>query len=446
MARKNRTDKNVMESLAGIADSVIQQTGFFYKDANETLYQTGIIRTNCVDCLDRTNTAQFSMGRSALAHQLHKMGFLRTPPRLEFDSDCVTMLETLFEIHGDTLALQYGGSQLVHRIKTYRKTAAWTSQGSDIVQTLSRYYSNTFSDQEKQQSMNLFLGHFVPSETHEDNENLWDVTNDYYLHNPIEAASAITKPLTVWYSNIIQKNLPFSTSEANKIVKELIQIHSQELEMVDLYSNYHFTYQLTSLEENIAYQISHFARNFMPTFRTNFSPFEPGKRATPNEKSPSMTGQCSTTSTTSSNSSSDEFDSTSDDDDTTFSSTLKLSMTDQGHSEKLFKLENILSSCLETYGFELQNPDKDALSKYKEYVRFQKKSQPSHDKHDRKSKPLELKPMSVYSDSYQSVTEPKVSDATIKKYENYCNLIINRNYDPNHSNLDAIRKYINFNQ
>lgn len=55
------------------------------------------------------------------------------------------MLENLYEDHGDTLALQYGGSQLVHRIKTYRKTAPWTSQGNDIMQTLSRYYRNTFS-------------------------------------------------------------------------------------------------------------------------------------------------------------------------------------------------------------------------------------------------------------------------------------------------------------
>lgn len=58
--------------------------------------------------------------------------------------------------------VQYGGSQLVHRIKTYRKTAAWTSQGNDIMQTLSRYYSNTFSDTEKQHSINLFLGYYIP--------------------------------------------------------------------------------------------------------------------------------------------------------------------------------------------------------------------------------------------------------------------------------------------
>ncbi len=52
------------------------------------------------------------------------------------------MLEELYEDQGDTLALQYGGSQLVHRIKGYRKIAPWTSSSRDIMQTLSRYYSN----------------------------------------------------------------------------------------------------------------------------------------------------------------------------------------------------------------------------------------------------------------------------------------------------------------
>lgn len=140
----------------------------------ETSFQTGIVRVNCVDCLDRTNTAQFAIGKCALAHQLHQLGFIQ-PPKLEFDSDCVTMLEKLYEDHGDTLALQYGGSQLVHRIKTYRKTAAWASQGNDIMQTLSRYYSNTFSDTEKQHSINLFLGLYIPSR--DDKKRMWIMIN-----------------------------------------------------------------------------------------------------------------------------------------------------------------------------------------------------------------------------------------------------------------------------
>jgi phosphatidylinositol 3,5-bisphosphate 5-phosphatase len=441
MARKNRTDKNVMESLAVIAESAIQQTGFFFMDSNETNFQTGIIRTNCVDCLDRTNTAQFALGRCALAYQLHKMGFLKSPPKLEFDSDCVTMLESLYEIHGDTLALQYGGSQLVHRIKTYRKTAAWTSTGSDFMQNLSRYYSNTFSDQEKQQSINLFLGHFVPYEQRDDSENLWDITNDYQLHNPLESSGSLEKNITMWFSDIIRKNLPNSTSIANKIVKELIRIHTLELEMVDLYSNYHLTYQLTSLEENIAYQISQFARNFMPTFRTNFSPFEPGKRNASTTMSPS-----SIASTNGSNSSSDESDSSSDEDDTTLSLSMKSSMIEQRQPTKASKVEDSLpATCQELYGFELHAPDKDAMSKYKSYVNIQKRSQP-HEKTDKKPKAFVLESLATYNDSFEKVTEPKVKDETIQKYQNYCNLIINKNYEEKNTSLALIEKYVNFTQ
>ena len=32
--------------------------------------QAGVVRTNCVDCLDRTNVAQFAMGLAGLGRQL----------------------------------------------------------------------------------------------------------------------------------------------------------------------------------------------------------------------------------------------------------------------------------------------------------------------------------------------------------------------------------------
>jgi hypothetical protein len=436
MARKNRSDKNVMEELDGKGKNAIAQTGVFYTDNNETTYQTGVIRTNCVDCLDRTNTAQFAMGRSALAYQLSKFGFLKPDSRLEFDSDCVTMLESLYEIQGDTLALQYGGSQLVHRIKTYRKTGAWMSQGSDIMQNLSRYYSNTFSDQEKQQSINLFLGLYVPYEN-TDGEHLWDMTNDYNLHNSIGSDDATKeKQLTMWYSDIIRKNLPYSTSIANKIVKELIRIHSLDLEMIDLHSNYHLTYKLTSLEENIAYQISQISqRTFTPTYRTNFSPFEPAKRTAQPAKAPTSIEM---------NSSSDDEDSSDEDDDDTHSS-LKLSITDQRQTEKKSYFSDTLpSDCKTIYGFELTHPDKESMTKYKGYVHFQKRSQPPAEKSEKKHKPIVLESSVVYRDSSVQVTEPKVSESDRKKYENYCKLIINPDYDENSSSSDIIEKYVNF--
>ncbi|KAH0622211.1 hypothetical protein JD844_024319 [Phrynosoma platyrhinos] len=157
---------NVLDRLNVIAENVVKKTGFFVNRPDSYCnvlrpdekwnelggfvvptgrLQTGVLRTNCVDCLDRTNTAQFMVGKCALAYQLYSLGLI-DKPNLLFDTDAVRLFEELYEDHGDTLSLQYGGSQLVHRVKTYRKIAPWTQHSKDIMQTLSRYYSNAFSD------------------------------------------------------------------------------------------------------------------------------------------------------------------------------------------------------------------------------------------------------------------------------------------------------------
>ena len=63
--------------------------------------------------------------------QLSALGVLAVP-RLEIETDCVRMLEEMYEDHGDTLALQYGGSALIHRIKTYRQDIKSNSIDSNL--------------------------------------------------------------------------------------------------------------------------------------------------------------------------------------------------------------------------------------------------------------------------------------------------------------------------
>lgn len=70
-----------------------------YRDT--MLVQNGVCRTNCVDCLDRTNAAQFVFGKRALGHQLYALGVVETP-QLEFDSDAVNMLTEMYHDHGDS--------------------------------------------------------------------------------------------------------------------------------------------------------------------------------------------------------------------------------------------------------------------------------------------------------------------------------------------------------
>lgn len=410
MAKRNR-DGKVMKSLADIAERAIQQTGMFLKGEEQTLFQTGIVRVNCVDCLDRTNTAQFSIGKCVLGHQLHKLGFINTP-KLEFDSDCITMLESLYEDHGDTLALQYGGSQLVHRIKTYRKTAPWTSQGNDIMQTLSRYYSNTFSDTEKQHSINLFLGYYVPIDfSAKDLQTITDIPTDHYYLTRAFDPKFNELPLTQFVSDKISRHLPHSCSNSNKIVKELVSIESPDIDMVDVYSNYHQPHKITTFEETIAYQISQISRHFVSTFKTNFSPFEPGRlREDRITNNPSLTGQSSTGSTHSSTTDDDSGSTQSENDSDQENSYSKAT---PNASTSQLRIQLPLSSIYESYGIELQSPSKENMKKYKDYIALWEYSS-----NLRSTTRIDLSS----KEEYKMYPEIKVSLESRKIYEKYCNL------------------------
>ncbi|KAJ3090387.1 phosphatidylinositol-3,5-bisphosphate 5-phosphatase, partial [Physocladia obscura] len=160
--------------------------------------QTGIVRTNCIDCLDRTNAAQFMLGKYALGLQLHALGVLHIP-RVEFDSDAANLLNGMYQDHGDTIALQYGGSHLVNTMETYRKIAHWTSHSRDMIESIRRYYSNSFTDAEKQDAINLFLGNFTPSPN---GPMIWDLPTDYYLHHsPDPLVKAVRRSYTRWWMN-----------------------------------------------------------------------------------------------------------------------------------------------------------------------------------------------------------------------------------------------------
>jgi phosphatidylinositol 3,5-bisphosphate 5-phosphatase len=64
--------------------------------------QNGVCRTNCVDCLDRTNAAQFVFGKRALGHQLYALGIVDDPSGLAFDSDVMNLLTEMYHDHGDS--------------------------------------------------------------------------------------------------------------------------------------------------------------------------------------------------------------------------------------------------------------------------------------------------------------------------------------------------------
>uniref|UniRef100_A0A8C4QV97 FIG4 phosphoinositide 5-phosphatase n=1 Tax=Eptatretus burgeri TaxID=7764 RepID=A0A8C4QV97_EPTBU len=206
---------------------------------------------------------------------VRKTGFFVNRPDL--DHSCLhvdeRLLEELYEDHGDTLALQYGGSHLVHRVRTYRKIAPWTSHSRDILQTLSRYYNNTFSDAEKQDAINLFLGVFRPSST---GLQLWDLTTDYYLHHPPHHTYS-THSFTCWWSPQVLSSLPLPYDEEEmdkKAITKIIVKGEEHGEDIDLYSEFVKPHQLTSFDMAFPLVMTSSSKDFTPkTPGVNASPF-----------------------------------------------------------------------------------------------------------------------------------------------------------------------------
>ncbi|PPR84118.1 hypothetical protein GOBAR_AA36594 [Gossypium barbadense] len=141
------------------------------------MFQTGVLRTNCIDCLDRTNVAQYAYGLVALGHQLHAMGFTESQT-IDQNSPLAEDLMGVYEAMGDTLALQYGGSAAHNKIFCQRR-GQWkaATQSQEFFRTLQRYYSNAYMDAEKQSAINLFLGHFQPQQG---KPALWELDSDQH--------------------------------------------------------------------------------------------------------------------------------------------------------------------------------------------------------------------------------------------------------------------------
>ncbi|XP_074360306.1 phosphatidylinositol-3-phosphatase SAC1-like [Apium graveolens] len=142
-------------------------------------FQCGVLRTNCIDCLDRTNVAQYAYGLAALGRQLHAMS-LTDEPKVDADSSIAAALMEMYQSMGDALAQQYAGSAAQNTVFPERQ-GKWkaTTQSRELIKSIKRYYSNTYTDGEKQDAINLFLGYFKPQEG---KPTIWDLDSDYYLH------------------------------------------------------------------------------------------------------------------------------------------------------------------------------------------------------------------------------------------------------------------------
>uniref|UniRef100_A0A3B4GB73 Phosphatidylinositide phosphatase SAC1-A-like n=1 Tax=Pundamilia nyererei TaxID=303518 RepID=A0A3B4GB73_9CICH len=140
--------------------------GYFLVDADGKvlLNQEGTFRSNCMDCLDRTNVIQSLLARRSLQSQLQRMGVLHIGQRIEEQTDFEKMYKNAWADNADACAKQYAGTGA---LKTdFTRTGKRTHWGllMDGWNSMIRYYKNNFSDGFRQDSIDLFLGNYAVDE------------------------------------------------------------------------------------------------------------------------------------------------------------------------------------------------------------------------------------------------------------------------------------------
>uniref|UniRef100_A0AC34PZC8 SAC domain-containing protein n=1 Tax=Panagrolaimus sp. JU765 TaxID=591449 RepID=A0AC34PZC8_9BILA len=140
----------------------ITEFGFFYSNIShpsKTKYQTGFIRTNCMDCLDRTNVVQSMVAKEALKQQLHYLGIIDSSTRSVDDlTDFSHIFKNLWADNGDECSKQYAGTGALKADFTRVGKRTFNGAINDGVNAITRYFKNNFADGYRQDAIDLFLG------------------------------------------------------------------------------------------------------------------------------------------------------------------------------------------------------------------------------------------------------------------------------------------------
>ncbi|XP_019331841.2 synaptojanin-1 isoform X1 [Alligator mississippiensis] len=122
--------------------------GFFYFDGKEVKrYQSGTIRTNCLDCLDRTNSVQAFFGLEMLTKQLEVLGLAEKPQLVTRFQE---VFRSMWSVNGDSVSKIYAGTGAL-------EGKAKAGKLKDGARSVTRTIQNNFFDSSKQEAIDVLL-------------------------------------------------------------------------------------------------------------------------------------------------------------------------------------------------------------------------------------------------------------------------------------------------
>ncbi|XP_030801536.1 synaptojanin-1 isoform X4 [Camarhynchus parvulus] len=124
------------------------ECGFFYFDGKEVKRsQSGTVRTNCLDCLDRTNSVQAFFGLEMLTKQLEVLGLAEKPQLVTRFQE---VFRSMWSVNGDSVSKIYAGTGAL-------EGKAKAGKLKDGARSVTRTIQNNFFDSSKQEAIDVLL-------------------------------------------------------------------------------------------------------------------------------------------------------------------------------------------------------------------------------------------------------------------------------------------------
>ncbi|CAI2293370.1 unnamed protein product [Caenorhabditis sp. 36 PRJEB53466] len=161
-----------LQTLITGMESTLKSIGFCWVDKTGEVVQRqkGVIRTNCIDCLDRTNLVQGQISLHVVLQQAQRLGIFG--PLCEPPEALVQTLQTMWADNGDVISTQYAGTAALKGDVTRNGERKLAGIMKDGYNSASRYYLTHTKDAQRQKAINLVTGQVEaePGQMEDENE------------------------------------------------------------------------------------------------------------------------------------------------------------------------------------------------------------------------------------------------------------------------------------
>ncbi|PFH59170.1 hypothetical protein XA68_12731 [Ophiocordyceps unilateralis] len=146
--------ENVGQLLLRLKDRLEELGSTTQQQGYVTQRQRGVVRTNCMDCLDRTNVCQSSFAKHMLDHQLKGDG---VDMSAQLDQE-TAWFNTLWADNGDAVSKQYASTAAMKGDYTRTRKRDYRGALNDLGLSLARFYNGMVNDYFSQAAMDFLLG------------------------------------------------------------------------------------------------------------------------------------------------------------------------------------------------------------------------------------------------------------------------------------------------